>query len=217
MPRCTSLNHSIISLFVVAFSGAAVAAAASDTDIPAPAYIPPAYPLSTCVVSGQPLGSMGEPVVIDYEGREVWFCCAGCEPQFRADPGKYLAKIDAAVIADQKPRYPLSHCMVMPDRSLDEQTLDYVHEGRLVRLCCEMCKDGFSADPQAYIDTLNRAVIEAQEPTYPLTTCVVSGDELDPQQAVDVVVGDRLVRLCCPGCMDTLKADPAAYLKKLDP
>lgn len=60
---------------------------------PAPAA---AYPLSVCVVSDEPLGSMGDPHVIQYEGREVKFCCAGCEKDFRKDPQRYMKKLTAA-------------------------------------------------------------------------------------------------------------------------
>lgn len=56
----------------------------------------PAYPLTTCVVSGEKLGEMGKPAVIQYEGREVQFCCASCEKEFKKDPAKYLKKIDEA-------------------------------------------------------------------------------------------------------------------------
>ena len=56
----------------------------------------PAYPLTTCVVSGEKLGEMGKPVVIQYEGREVQFCCSSCPKEFRKDPAKYLRKIDDA-------------------------------------------------------------------------------------------------------------------------
>jgi len=51
------------------------------------------YPLDTCVVSGEKLGSMGEPFVITHEGTEVRFCCDGCLPKFKKDPAKYLAKL----------------------------------------------------------------------------------------------------------------------------
>lgn len=53
------------------------------------------YPLDACVVSGEKLGAMGDPIVITHEGREVRFCCAGCVPTFKAEPAKYLAKLDA--------------------------------------------------------------------------------------------------------------------------
>jgi len=55
------------------------------------------YPLDTCVVLGTKLGSMGEPVVIQHEGRTVKLCCAGCVQTFKANPAKYLAKLDEAI------------------------------------------------------------------------------------------------------------------------
>ncbi len=56
-----------------------------------------AYPLDVCVVSGEKLGSMGEPHVITHDGVEVKFCCDNCVPKFNADPATYIAKIkDAA-------------------------------------------------------------------------------------------------------------------------
>lgn len=54
------------------------------------------YPLKTCVVSDEKLGSMGKPYVIKHEGREVQFCCKSCEKDFKKDPAKYLKKIDEA-------------------------------------------------------------------------------------------------------------------------
>lgn len=64
---------------------------------------PPPYLLDTCVVSGEKLGSMGEPIVIQLEGRTVKLCCAGCEDQLRADPAKYLAKLDNPTANDTPP------------------------------------------------------------------------------------------------------------------
>jgi YHS domain-containing protein len=36
---------------------------------------------------------MGEPYVIVHDGQEVKFCCDGCEPTFKKDPEKFLAKL----------------------------------------------------------------------------------------------------------------------------
>jgi hypothetical protein len=59
------------------------------------------YPLKSCVVSDEPLGSMGD--AIKYTHREagkpdrlVLFCCEGCIEDFKGDPAKFLAKLDAA-------------------------------------------------------------------------------------------------------------------------
>ena len=54
------------------------------------------YPLKTCVVTEEKLGSMGKPYVIKHEGKEVQFCCKGCEKDFKKEPAKYLKKIDEA-------------------------------------------------------------------------------------------------------------------------
>ncbi len=53
------------------------------------------YPLDNCIISGAKLGSMGEPIVKVYDGREVRFCCSGCVKKFEADKAGYFAKIDA--------------------------------------------------------------------------------------------------------------------------
>lgn len=54
------------------------------------------YPLKTCVVSGEKLGSMGKSFVHNYEGREVQFCCKACLKDFNKEPHKFLKKIDDA-------------------------------------------------------------------------------------------------------------------------
>ena len=60
---------------------------------PGSAKAPADYPLTTCVVSGEELGSMGAPVVYDHEGTTVKFCCKSCIPKFEKDPTTYLAKL----------------------------------------------------------------------------------------------------------------------------
>lgn len=55
-----------------------------------------------CPVSGQKLGSMGKPVVVEHAGRYVMLCCAGCVDAFKKDPERYLksAEPDAAAPAE---------------------------------------------------------------------------------------------------------------------
>ena len=52
-----------------------------------------AYPLNTCIVSGNTLGSMGKIVVKSHEGQEIKFCCKPCVKKFDANPAKYLARL----------------------------------------------------------------------------------------------------------------------------
>ena len=72
-----------------------------------------AYPMSTCVVSGDKLedGDMGPPIdhVYKQEGkpdRLVRLCCKGCVKDFNKDPEKYLKMIDDAAAAKAKGEKP---------------------------------------------------------------------------------------------------------------
>jgi hypothetical protein len=62
------------------------------------------YPLDTCPVSGEKLGTMGKPVVLQHEGREVRLCCPGCLDKFKKDPAPYMKKLDEAEKA-KKPEH----------------------------------------------------------------------------------------------------------------
>lgn len=46
-----------------------------------------------CPVSGEMLGTMGEPEKVEVHGQNVWICCDGCKDKLLAEPDKYLAKL----------------------------------------------------------------------------------------------------------------------------
>jgi hypothetical protein len=63
-----------------------------------------AYPLSTCVVSGDKLDESGKPLEYVYKeagkpDRLVLLCCQDCVKDFTKDPVVYLKKIDDAAAA----------------------------------------------------------------------------------------------------------------------
>lgn len=51
------------------------------------------YPLDVCIVSGEKLGTMGEPIVTVYQGQQIKFCCKSCKPDFEKEPAKFLSKL----------------------------------------------------------------------------------------------------------------------------
>jgi hypothetical protein len=59
-----------------------------------------------CVVSREPLGSMGIPLKVSVEGeKSVFVCCEGCEEMVRSNPEKMLARLpelQARVKADRE-------------------------------------------------------------------------------------------------------------------
>ncbi len=217
----------VIRRFAVLFAAAVPAAlCASLLTAAAPEAKPERtgdpYTLSTCPVSGENLGSMGDAVVKLYEGREVRFCCASCVGAFEKDPAKYMAKVDEMVIEQQMPYYPLKNCVVNPGDPLDiegahDVSVRYVYYNRLVRFCCDGCTGKFEKNPEKFLAVLDEAVIEEQTKNYPLTTCVISGEKLGTMgDPIDRVYANRLVRFCCAPCVTEFESDPAKYFRQID-
>jgi len=64
-----------------------------------PALAAEPRPQTVCPVLG---GNVDKKVFIDYQGKRIYFCCSGCEAEFRKDPEKYLKKIEAQGITLEK-------------------------------------------------------------------------------------------------------------------
>ncbi|HEX8339817.1 MAG TPA: hypothetical protein VF624_02810 [Tepidisphaeraceae bacterium] len=117
----------------------------------------PNYPLKTCVVSGEELGSMGKPVDVIHNNRLVRLCCAGCKGALTKDPKAAFEKLNAAVVSAQKPTYAAKQCVVMAHDGLTEGSTDYVVANRLVRFCCDGCVEEFEKQPAKYLAKLDVA------------------------------------------------------------
>ncbi|MEW6741842.1 MAG: hypothetical protein AB1486_03700 [Planctomycetota bacterium] len=217
----------IASPFVLALVLALSLAAQDSTAPPAAAagektlsiIAGPAYPLDYCIVTGEKFSEAHPPYAYIRKGasnaRTILLANKDCVAKFEEKADEYLAKIDAAVIATQKPTYPLEQCPVSGE-PLDEGAVDYVYQNRLVRFCCKGCISGFEKDPKSHLEKINRAIVEAQRDTYPLTHCVVMPEnELEEDEAVDYVHGTQLVRFCCRRCITRFEANPPLYLAKI--
>ena len=118
----------------------------------------PRYPMTSCPVSEQALGSMGDPVNRVYNNRLVRFCCNGCVRAFKKDPAKFLPKLDEAIVAQQQQDYPLATCMISGMKLGSKgKPVDYIAANRLVRFCCNGCPRGFWKDPATYLAKLDEA------------------------------------------------------------
>ena len=198
---------------------------ASETDKPAAEIKKPApfepYTLDTCPVSKEKLGSMGDPVALKVDGREVKLCCKSCISNFSYDKAKYMAVVDKGMAAQQIPYYPLDTCLISGEPLVENGesvAVDVLVGNRLFRVCCESCVKKVKKDPGKYLAVLDAAVIKAQLKDYPLKTCIVReksklGSMGDPVQRV---VGNRLVQFCCDGCIQKFEKDPTSRLAKLD-
>ena len=178
---------------------------------PGPTY---PYTLPDCPVGG-PLGSMGDPIVKVYDNREVRFCCAGCIEDFEGNEAKYWGEIDKKVVQQQLMHYPIDTCIVTGEE-LGADAVNHVHNNRLVRLANADAITAFKADPKKHLDALDKRIIETQLPGYPLDNCPVGGLLGSMGEPVNFIYMNRLVRFCCSACEDSLVANPAEYMAKLD-
>jgi YHS domain-containing protein len=77
---------------------AAVVAEAAD----AAAVVEEAAPKmnKVCPISGHEIGSMGEAVEVEYNGKKYNLCCAMCKADFEKDPAKFAKMMDDAMAAE---------------------------------------------------------------------------------------------------------------------
>ena len=176
------------------------------------------YMLTTCPISGEALGGMGDAVVKVYDGREVRFCCAMCTGKFEANLSSSFEKIDAQIIASQLPYYPLTTCVISGEEMAgsDMESINVVFNNRLVRLCCKGCLKELKADPDLFLSRIDEAVIAHQRDDYPLDTCLLLDEPLEEGEIVEVVAGNRLFKFCCKKCKRNFKKDPTEVMAALD-
>jgi YHS domain-containing protein len=208
--------------------GSSEVAAAVDVDQNPPQHTEPKTPaafkgdpylLDTDPVTGAKLPAVDKLVIIEHEGRELRFASDENVASFRAEASKYLVAVDEKLIAQQLPFYPLKACVVSGEKLGDMgKPVDLIYRNRLVRFCCASCKPEFEKDVARYVAKLDAAVVEVQGKKYPGQRCVVSGEEFggDMGDPSDHVIGNRMVRLCCSGCVKKLRKDPLKYLSMLE-
>ena len=119
------------------------------------------YPLKTCAVMGEELAE--EDIIEHVHGtRLVRLCCKGCIRGFQKDPAKTMAKIDAALIEQQKKTYPMDTCVVSKQKlgSMGDP-IDVLYGTQLVRLCCKGCTKAYQKDPAGTVAKIRAAAKKA--------------------------------------------------------
>lgn len=187
---------------------------ASSTEVP----MDQLDPLGLCPKSGADAGSMGKATRRVINGVDVTFCCPPCIKPYEANYEEYREKIGNQIVLLELPYYPTDRCIVS-GKKLGEETdaIDYVLGNRLVRLENRACIEQLNAEPAKYNQRLDYAIKEAERKDYPLETCIVGGGPLNPDKPpVEVVVGNRLMKLCCGGCKAKIRETPYVYVAKIN-
>jgi len=218
-------------MFTVSLLGAALVSAMlapGDENAEVIAAQRPFYPLDTCVVSGDLLDSgdsgtatkpavPGEaqtgPTEVVIGGRLYRLCSSKCAKTVAAQPKRYSGLLDEAVAQAQLPDYPLRTCPLR-DEPLPASHKLVVIESRLVKLCCEKCVYSLRIDPTPAFSALDKAHIAAQQGSYPLKTCPITGKALG-NRPHRLMFGNQLVQFCCAGCVRKFEAAPHKTLKQI--
>jgi YHS domain-containing protein len=87
--------------------------------------------------------------------------------------------------------------------------------GRVFYVCCEGCAGVVKNDPDLYLKPVEGEKKKEQEflgKGDGAETCPVTGEPVDKELKGEV--DGQTFYVCCGSCMETVKANPAAYLKK---
>jgi YHS domain-containing protein len=119
----------------------------------------------------------------------------------KSDEKKFLGKGDG-----------IETCPVMGD-PVDKNT-KYEVNGRVFYVCCPGCAETVKKNPDLYLKPVEG---EKKEQAFlgkgdGVETCPVTGEPVDKNLKGEV--DGQTFYVCCAGCLDTVKENPAAYLKK---
>jgi hypothetical protein len=171
------------------------------------------YPLDTCVVSGEALDDSAK--VFTAEGHTFKTCCKKCQAKIEKDPKSYITQKEEAVSKAQSATYALTTCPIS-GKTLTDKAVSVVADNTLVKLCCPNCKEKLASDTATATAKVRDAAFEKQSANYSAKTCPVSGHDLD-SNAVAVMHGTTLVKLCCDDCMGKFTAHANAMAAKVAP
>ncbi|MBX3375529.1 MAG: hypothetical protein KF678_00825 [Phycisphaeraceae bacterium] len=173
-----------------------------------------AYYLSECAMCWGMLGGKGDTVDREVEGRDVRFCCARCADEFESR--RTFGAVDRRMAEDQRPLYPL-RVSVVSGKALGRSRVEVILGNRLFVLAEESEVAALEREAPRCFRLLDEAVIEAQSPGYGMKTkCPVQGDILESDTPIDIVIANRMIRLCCYRCVRVVRARPSQYLGMVD-
>ena len=157
-----------------------------------------------CPVSGQELGTMGDPIKVKAGEQIAFLCCKGCQ-------NKTLKSENWKKIQDRMARAQ-STCPIMK-KEVDSTMKSTVVHGQQIFVCCPPCIPKIQADPDTAIQYIKKSytkfvAAERQAASDQLhikaqVICPVSGQKLGSMGApVKVKVGDsEHAFLCCRDCV----------------
>lgn len=166
----------------------------------APAVAVPAFANATCPIMGKKASLK---LFVDTPKGRIYMCCIKCAKEIRKDPDRAHA---AAYPNVQKAGN--SVCPVSGKEIPEKDAPAIVLQGREIPLCCEGCVEEARKNSQiTLVKATNPKVRDVGN-----QACPITGKPVAPNAVV--LIGNDLVRLSSPECVDAVKKDPAAAVRK---
>lgn len=143
--------------------------------------------VETCPVTGEPIEN--KDVKGDFFGWTVYFCCAGCLDEAKKMPAAYIKKTHAEQLV------AIKNVKAAKDAGHDH------HGGH------EMAQDKAAEKAK---DSETKFLGKGDG----IETCPVTGEPVNKNLKSEV--NGQTFYVCCEGCIETVKKNPDAYLKKQD-
>ena len=122
------------------------------------AKAPETTPQTKCPIKG---GDINKDVFVDYQGKRVYFCCAGCDKKFMANADTLIKAAEAKGITFEAA--PQTMCPVS-DEEIDTDIF-VEKDGKKTYFCCKKCLAKFKASPDEYLKKLNAPAAAATQAT----------------------------------------------------
>jgi len=164
---------------------------------------------TVCPVMG---GKIDTSLFVDAGGKRIYVCCEGCIEKVKADPAKYIAQLEQQGVTLEKAPVAQTSCPVTGEPISLTSYVDV--EGKRVYTCCGVCNEKVKADPAKYIGKLESEGVTLAKTPVAQSVCPVMGGPINRELFVDA--GGKRIYVCCSGCIEKVKADPATYITKLE-
>jgi len=190
-----------LTLFVLALGLADVRADDPASDAAkAPAVTVPTFANASCPIMAKKASLK---LFVDTPSGRIYMCCIKCAKEIRADPERARAAAYPKVERTKNTVCPVTG-ETIPEKDAPTITL----QGYEVPLCCKGCADDARANAQVtLVKATNPNVRDVANRTCPITGKPVVANAF-------ALVGDDLIRLSSPECVEGVTKDAAAALRK---
>ncbi len=115
---------------------------------------------TVCPVMG---GKINKALYVDSNGKRVYVCCEGCTDKIKADPGKYIKKLEAQGITVARTPVEQTLCPVAGTKI--DKAVYFDADGKRIYLCCKGCVAMVADDPAKYIGKLESEGVTLEKVT----------------------------------------------------